>query len=644
MSGTDVVWVIGLAVMGAVITWLVITRRRERAAARAETDALQRAQRRASFLAEAGTIIGGTLDERALLERVAELAVPRMGDWCAIFMGDDAGAIRCVAFQHRESAKTERGRRHIAARPIDPDAPQGIARVMRTGTSELATDISEADIRAVVRDDEGVRIRLELGHRSVLIVALRVGDAVAGALAFGHGMPRAFAESDRILAEDLAHRVALAMHNAQLYRQASDARQAAEWSRWQATLLADASRVLTGSLDYHAALDAILRLTVPTFADWAVAHIARRDGGFRRIGPAYADPGLAVLAEDLRRVALHLDDGSTIVRVLGSGRAVLLADISRDSLEAYIPDPTYRELVIRLGPRAAMLVPIVARGRTLGSMTFVSLHPTRRWGEGDLTFAEDLGRRAGVAIDNARLYRQMEQARAHADRANRAKDEFLAVLSHELRTPLNAISGWLKMLEAGALPAAQAERAVTTVARNVGVLRRLIEDLLDVSGIIAGKLTIERVPSTLGAIVEQAIESIDQEAAARAIRLEVELEAPVIVDADPVRLRQVVDNLVANAIKFTPERGIVTVTLRRVDDRAVLTVTDTGAGIPATLLPFVFERFRQADADSARRRGGLGLGLAIVKHIVELHGGTVRAESGGEGKGARFTVELPIAS
>jgi signal transduction histidine kinase len=463
-------------------------------------------------------------------------------------------------------------------------------------------------------------------------------------MSFGHPKPGNFDDSDRTLGEDLAHRVSLAIHNAQLYRAAGEARQKAEWARWQATLLADASRILAASLDYDAALDAILRLTVPAFADWAVVHLVRREGAFRRIGPAYADPRLAVLAEDLRRASFSLDDVSSVVRVLGSGRSVLLSDISPESLETYVPDTRYRDAIVRLGPRAAMLVPIVARGMTLGAMTFVSLQPSRQYGESDLTFAEDLGRRAGVAVDNARLYRQTERARAQADQANRAKDEFLAVLSHELRTPLNAISGWLKMLEVGTLPPAEAERAVATVGRNVGVLRRLIEDLLDVSGIIAGKLTVERVPSSLGTIVEQAIESIEREAAAKGIRLEVEVQGTVIVDADPVRLRQVVDNLVANAVKFTPERGVVTVTLRRDGTHAVLRVKDTGAGIPATALPHIFERFRQADSGKGRHHGGLGLGLAIVKHIVELHGGTVRAQSDGDGKGASFTVELPLAS
>jgi len=162
--------------------------------------------------------------------------------------------------------------------------------------------------------------------------------------------------------------------------------------------------------------------------------------------------------------------------------------------------------------------------------------------------------------------------------------------------------------------------------------------------IIAGKLTLERSPCELGAIVEHTIETLGRDAATRGVRLKAELEPAVVVDADAVRLRQVIGNLLSNAIKFTPEGGEVTVTLRRTHGRASLAVADTGPGIPAGLLPHVFDRFRQADSSSTRRHGGLGLGLAIVKHLVELHGGTVRAENLGEPRGAVFTIELPTVA
>ncbi|HYE92178.1 MAG TPA: GAF domain-containing protein, partial [Terriglobales bacterium] len=612
---------------------------------RARGDA-EAAERRAAFLADAGTVIGSALTDEALLHRVAELAVPRVADWCAVFLRHEDGAIRCVAFRHAEPAKDDAGRRYIEAQPIDPGAPYGVARVIRTGVTEVTNDITEAMLRAVSHDEEGVRMRVALGHRAVLVVPLRSGARVVGAIAFGRGSLSAYGPADVALAEDLARRVSLAIENAALYREAREARERAERAQGHASLLAEASRVLGGSLDYDATLDALVRLVVPSLADWSVIHIIRRDGGLRRIGPAYADPRLGPLADELRRQVPTLRAGSAsgTMSVLLSGKPLLVPEVSRDWLEAAIQDERYRSFVARLEPRSLMIVPLAARGRTLGVLTMVSLQPARRYGEADLTLAEDLGRRAAVAIDNARLYRQTEQAHHDAEAANRAKDEFLAVLSHELRTPLNAVSGWLKMVEAGTLQGAQAERALTTVGRNVAVLRRLIEDLLDVSGIIAGKLTLERAPCDLASVVEHAVEALEGEATGKGVHCAVTAARALVVEADALRLRQVVTNLLTNAIKFTPAGGVVTVTVERRERDAVITVADTGAGIDPSMLPHVFERFRQADSSSTRRHGGLGLGLAIVKHIVELHGGTVRAESRGAGHGATFVVALPLAA
>src|SRR5262249_39497118 len=244
---------------------------------------------------------------------------------------------------------------------------------------------------------------------------------------------------------------------------------------------------------------------------------------------------------------------------------------------------------------------------------------------------------------NVRLYRQTEQARAMAETSNRIKDEFLAILSHELRTPLTSIAGWIQMLEKNAVRPDQMDRAFGSVSRNVTVLRRLIEDLLDVSRTVAGKLTIERVPGEAALLIEHTSEAVSREAQSRDLVVHADLESGIILDADPLRFRQIISNLLSNAIKFTPEGGEIFVSLQRKAPQAVIAVADTGEGIPSDLLPHVFERFKQADSSNTRRHGGLGLGLAIVKHLVELHGGTVQAANGPRG-GAVFTVTLPLAA
>jgi PAS domain S-box-containing protein len=243
---------------------------------------------------------------------------------------------------------------------------------------------------------------------------------------------------------------------------------------------------------------------------------------------------------------------------------------------------------------------------------------------------------ASVALENARLYED-------AQTANRLKDEFLAVLSHELRTPLNAIVGYARLLRGGILSGEKAARGLETLERNATWLTQIVEDVLDVSRIVSGKIRLDVQPVELPLIIDNAIATIQPAADAKSIRLQTIVDPNVgPVSGDPGRLQQVVWNLVSNAVKFTPKNGRVQIRLERVDSHIEIAVSDTGIGIRADFLPYVFERFRQAEAGTTRKTGGLGLGLAIVRHIVEMHGGTVDASSDGDGKGATFRVRLPL--
>ena len=258
--------------------------------------------------------------------------------------------------------------------------------------------------------------------------------------------------------------------------------------------------------------------------------------------------------------------------------------------------------------------------------------------EADERLAATLTAQAAVAYENARLYTE-------AEAANRAKDEFLATLSHELRTPLTAILGWARLLRGGNLPEGTAGGALETIERNAKAQAQLIDELLDVSRIVTGKLRLDTRPVEFGRVIEAAVESVRPAARAKKIRLEVELE-PLggLFLGDAGRLQQVAWNLLSNAVKFTPEGGRVGVLLRRAGPDAEVRVEDTGQGIGADFLPHVFDRFRQADGSTTRSHGGLGLGLAIARHLVELHGGRISADSEGEGRGSSFTIRLPLAA
>lgn len=236
-----------------------------------------------------------------------------------------------------------------------------------------------------------------------------------------------------------------------------------------------------------------------------------------------------------------------------------------------------------------------------------------------------------------------QEARAEAERANHDKDQFLAVLSHELRTPLNAVLGWTQILQAPGQDAATIARAVASIRRNAESQQRLVEDLLDVSRIVAGKLPVEREPFDMRSAVAAAVEAVRPSATAKGLTLETQLDETPVALGDGGRIQQVAANLLSNAVKFTPPDGSIAVRLTKLEREALLEVRDNGAGIPEDLLPHVFERFRQGDSGMTRLHGGLGLGLTIARHIVDAHGGTLTVQSDGPDRGASFQVRLPYA-
>ncbi len=295
-----------------------------------------------------------------------------------------------------------------------------------------------------------------------------------------------------------------------------------------------------------------------------------------------------------------------------------------------------------LRPQSSLVVPMQTMGRVVGTIE-VQSYENEAYRDEHVTAMRMAANLAAVAIENMRLLEHESAARAAAEESNRLKDEFLATLSHELRTPLTSILGWSNMMLTGKLDDATARGAAESIERNARAQHQIVNDLLDVSRIITGQLRYEAQPTDVRAVVRAAIETVRPAADAKNIRLQARFDPradPVM--GDPARLQQIAWNLLSNAVKFTPAGGEVRVSVERAGAHVRFTVSDTGEGVRADFLPFVFDRFRQGDQSPTRRYGGLGLGLSIVRHLVELHGGTVRAASEGEGRGATFVVELPL--
>jgi PAS domain S-box-containing protein len=368
--------------------------------------------------------------------------------------------------------------------------------------------------------------------------------------------------------------------------------------------LNEASAVLSASLDYEITLWSLARAAVSHLADCCVVDVVQDNGEVRRVSAAHAQPDKEP----------SLRDPSCTLRTeeaIQSGHAVL--------------------------QDRSMCVPLMLRGQTIGAIGLQLEREGRNYSLFDLALAEDLADRAVIALDNAALYsKELE--------ANRLKDEFLATVSHELRTPLTPILGAIYKLRTTGPEVDEFQSNLEVIERNAKAQARIVEELLDISRMTAGKLEFDRRPTDLVQVVETAIEVVRPAANALGVGIKTTLEQPrQAVWCDRERIQQVTWNLLSNAIKFTSRGGSVEVRLENREKGVRIQIEDTGVGITREFLPHVFEKFRQADEFTTRLHGGLGLGLSIVRYVVERHGGTVRAESEGPGRGATFIVELPFS-
>jgi signal transduction histidine kinase/ActR/RegA family two-component response regulator len=421
------------------------------------------------------------------------------------------------------------------------------------------------------------------------------------------------------------------------------ARAGAEVARRRLEQLASAGAGLSRSLHPHATLEAIVSVVVPGIADWCRVDLVDAEGRLQHALTHHTDPQESRMAgEWVERLQAGPDTPGSMAWTVATGRNHL-AQIDLSRSEVHPPEERLLADARAVGLRACFIVPLVARGRTLGAMAALQAESHRGFTDDDCALLVELAQRAALALDNARLYADAQAARSQAERANRAKDEFLAMLGHELRNPLAPIVTALHLMARRPGGDTAAERQI--IERQVAHLSRLVDDLLDVSRIARGKIQIERETLDMRAVVERAMELAQPALERRPRSVQVHLPAePAMVEGDAVRLAQVVSNLLHNAAKFTAPDDPIALTLTPHDGIVELAVEDRGSGIAPELLPRVFDLFTQGEQGMDRHAGGLGLGLAIVKTLVQLHGGTVHAESEGPGRGSRFTVRLPSAA
>jgi PAS domain S-box-containing protein len=401
--------------------------------------------------------------------------------------------------------------------------------------------------------------------------------------------------------------------------------------------LADASASLAELADYESTLQRVASLAVPAFADWCAVDMLEPDGSIHRLSVTHTDPAKVKLAHELlKRYPPRPSDSYGIMKVLRTGEPEFLATIPESMLSELVEDEDHLRIIRELGLKSVICAPLRSRTRMLGVLSFVTSESGRVFDATHLAAAEDLAHRAAIAIENANLVAALREA-------DLRKDEFLAMLAHELRNPLAPIRNAVQIFRGVGLPGPELQWATEVIDRQVHQMTRLVDDLLDVSRITRGKIELRRERVELAAVVSSAVEASRPLIEKLGHELIVTLPPqPVQLDADPTRLAQVLSNLLNNAAKYTDNAGRIRLTAEVQNHHLLIRVKDSGIGIPAEMLPRVFEMFTQVDRSLERAEGGLGIGLTLVHRLVEMHGGTVEARSDGPGKGSEFIVCLPL--
>ena len=726
----------------AIANVIAVVTARERAEERR-----RRSEEDLAFLAEAGHILGTTLDYDTTLSNLAAFVVPRIADWFIVDLVEVDGTIRRVAvaaaLPEKQVVLEELSRDYPPTLP----SPQPAGLALARGEPVHFPTFDPETLRRTTRDDRHFELLSALDPRSAIAVPLIARGRTLGALTFAWSESgRHYEDVDIRLAEELAHRAALAIDNARLYRVAQTARGAAEEAQQRIGFVADASATLSRSLDYGETLGSLARLAVPGIADWCIVYARADDGSIERLAVEHAGGKQEAVKEVLAGHAIDPEATVGIPQVIRTGRSELRAEATALDVTADVEAP--KALAAELADidvTSTMCVPLVARNRTLGAILFIAAESKRNYTEHDLGLAEELAARAALALDNSRLYREAEE-RAQAARAlatiadgvflvdgdgmiriwngaaeaitgheakdvrgraardvlpdwdrvaasiplgepgqlppvaphtiplalprgelwlaisgvgsaegtvyafrdvsseiklDRLKSEFVATVSHELRTPLAAVYGAAVTLAHRDLSGQKEirDQLVAQIAEQSERLAAIVEDILLTGELEAGRVRLERAE----------IDPVDvARAAVDAARLRlpsgttVELVAPDVgkIETDAGRFRQVLDNLIENAIKYSPNGGRTEVRLVANDRLVSVSVADEGVGIPPEEHERIFEKFYRLDPDQAQGVGGSGLGLYVCRELVARMDGRISVESA-PGRGSTFTIELP---
>jgi signal transduction histidine kinase len=606
----------------------------------AESTPVDDIQRRYRFLSSASAALAESLDYQRTLQRVAELAVPDIADWCTVTVVDAHGAVRRLAVVHADPTKRDLTEEYQRKFPPTEHRSNHLLKVLEQGTASLSVRVTEQDLLEAAQSEDHLRIMRGLGTASCVMVPMVARGEILGVISLIRGQARPpYEPGDVEVAEQLANRAALAVDNARLFR---ETRRREETMRF----FAEASTLLSSSLDYVSICDRLAALVVPSFADWCGVEVTD-DGELRSIAIAHVDPSKVEIAREMRR--RYPPDSaapSGPYAVARTGRGELINEISDEMVIRGARNQEHLSFIRNLGLRSVLMVPLVAGGRPIGVLNLVWAESGRHFEPEDQEIMQELGRRAGLAIENARLY---DEARG----AVKLRDEFLSIASHELKTPLTSlrlkVDGILRMTAAAPatpIDVPKLTARVHTIDKQLDRLSELVDALLDVSRAAAGRLQLDLEDVDLTAVVTGAAERFKDDLANAGCSLSIVVtgptgqKSPIVGHWDRLRLDEVITNFLSNAVKYGAGKPIQ-IRVSASDAEATIEVEDQGIGISPPDQERLFKRF--ARVASPEHYGGFGLGLWIVKVLVEAMCGRVSVRSA-VGRGSTFIAELPRRS
>jgi signal transduction histidine kinase len=475
------------------------------------------------------------------------------------------------------------------------------------------------------------------GIQALAFVPLVHHGNLLGKFMLYYPIPHHFTDEEIQIARSIGSHIAVAVARRQAEEAINTARTAANIAAERAAFLAEISRVLATSLDYSQTLSSLARATVPFLADGCVIYQLVTPTTLRRCALAHIDAETEQVLREVQRFEIPLESEIPAARVVRSGILEVEYHVAATIGEQIHQDPAYQAIVRQFAPRAYICAPLTAHGRALGAVAFILTAPQRQFTASDVALAEEVAQRAAVALDNAHLYQQAQDAIV-------IRDQFLSMAAHELKTPLTALLGNVQVMERraqrdGSLPDSE-RRTVQVIHAQTKRLSKMLTTLLDISRFEQGKLTIERAPIDLCGMVRRIVEEVLLGLTTHTVECHLP-ETAIVIDGDELRLEQVVQNLISNAVKYSPDGGTIHVRITQRGSLACIEVTDLGIGIPAEDIPHLFERFYRASNTDDRHISGMGIGLYIVHELVNLHGGSVAVEST-QRQGSTFTVSLPI--